>query len=165
MMRSARRAAVLILVVLAAAPAAGLAAERSRAFGYQGFGPRVGLSIDPDQAFVGMHVDLGEAFPHVRFQPNAEIGFGDHATLLALDADFHFRFRESWDVWNPYVGGGLGLAEAWPEEGASRGDIVFHAVGGIERYISTGKFFLEAKLGLDDDAPDWKFLAGWTFTR
>lgn len=164
-MRCLRRLGVLTCLLLLVASTAGWAAERSRTFGYQGFGPRVGLSLEPDQVFLGMHLDLGEAFPHVRFQPNAEIGFGDHGTLLQLDGDFHYRFLQSWDVWNPYVGGGLGLVEIWPEGGGSHGDLEFHAVGGIERYISSGKFFLETKLGLEDDSPDWKFLAGWTFTR
>jgi hypothetical protein len=150
------------------------AQDRNRLFGYHGFGPRVGLSIDPDQVFFGAHIDFGEAFPHVRFQPNVEVGFGDDITLIQADADFHYRFLESWDVWNPYVGGGVGMAH-WSFDDVdddieddidtSSTEFQIHAVGGIEKYVSSGKFFVESKIGIVDESPDLKFLAGWTFFR
>jgi opacity protein-like surface antigen len=146
------------------------AQDRNRLFGYHGFGPRVGLSIDPDQVFFGGHIDFGEAFPHVRFQPNIEFGFGDDITLIQADADFHYRFLDSWDVWNPYLGGGVGMAH-WSFDSNIEGvddsstEFQIHAVGGIEKYISSGKFFVESKIGVVDESPDLKFLAGWTFFR
>jgi hypothetical protein len=140
------------------------AQNRDRGFGYQGVGPRVGLSIEPDQFVVGGHADLGEAFPHVRFQPNGEIGFGNGGTTIQLDADLHYRFLNEWDVWNPYLGGGLGWVHYSLDE-ADGSKFQIHVVAGIEKYISDGKFFLETKLGAVDESPDWKFLAGWTFMQ
>jgi len=161
-----RAAGVLLSAAVAAAIAAPVSAmDRDRDFGYQGWGPRVGLSVNPDQVFVGGHIDMGEAFPHVRFQPNAELGFGDDRTVFQLDGDFHYRFLEDWDVWNPYLGGGLGLVHTSVDGGGSGSDFELHMVGGIEKYISRGKFFLETKLGVVDESPDWKFLAGWTFVN
>jgi hypothetical protein len=148
------------------------AQERNREFGYHGFGPRVGLSVNPDQVFIGAHIDLGEIARQIRLQPNAEIGFGDDITLIQVDGDFHYRFLEDWDVWNPYAGAGAGIAH-WsfdydgPEvEGididTSSTEFQIHLIGGVEKYISSGKFFVETKLGIVDESPDWKFLAGWT---
>ena len=45
--------------------------------GWYGWGPRVGLSSDPDQVIGGAQFDLGEFTRNLRFQPSAEIGFGD----------------------------------------------------------------------------------------
>ncbi len=149
------------LLVFLGEPAAAL--DRDRGFGYQGWGPRVGLSMNPDQVFFGAHLDMGEAFPHVRFQPNAELGFGDGGTLFQADADLHYRFLEDWDVWNPYLGGGIGWVHS--SKGRDRSEFQIHVIGGIEKYISRGKFFLETKLGAVVESPDWKFLAGWTFVN
>lgn len=159
-------AGVLVSTALVAALSGPVSAQdRNREFGYHGWGPRVGLSVNPDQVFFGAHLDMGEAFPHVRFQPNAELGFGDDATVFQLDGDLHYRFLEDWDVWNPYLGGGLGLAHISVDNGGSDTEFQVHMVGGIEKYIRSGKFFLETKLGIvdDEESPDWKFLAGWTF--
>jgi hypothetical protein len=153
-------------LALSLAAAGGTEAQnRNREFGFNGIGPRIGLSIDPDQFFFGGHIDFGEAFPHVRFQPNIEIGIDDDVTLVQLDADFHYRFLESWDVWNPYLGGGIGWVHAAFDRGRDDSDVQIHAVGGIEKYISRGKFFIETKLGVVDESPDWKFLVGWTFVQ
>lgn len=154
-------AALALLAMIGPSASAG---DRNRSFGYHGFGPQVGLSFSPDQLVVGGHLDLGEAFPHVRFQPTGDIGFGDHVTTFQANADFHYRFMNSWDVWNPYLGGGIGLVAA-SADGHSASDMGLHAIGGIEKYISSGKFFLEGKLGLVDESPDIKLMAGWTFVR
>lgn len=130
-----------------------------------GMGPRVGLTSNPDQVMLGLHYSAGQIAPHVRFQPNAEIGFGDHVTLLELNADFHYRFQESWDVWNPYAGAGLGYAMAFVDGGGDHNDLQAHLVGGIEKGIKTGAFFVETKIGLSKWTPDWKLLVGWTFGR
>jgi opacity protein-like surface antigen len=160
----------VLAVLLVSAAGNAEAQDRNRLFGYHGFGPRVGLSFNPDQVFVGGHIDFGEAFPHVRFQPNLEIGFGDDITLIQVDGDFHYRFLEAWDVWNPYLGGGLGLSHASLDNAPdgvddSSTDFQIHVVGGIEKYISSGKFFVESKLGLVDETPDFKLLVGWTFAQ
>lgn len=150
---------------LTAALAGGAAAQyRDRSFGYHGWGPRVGLSIDPDQVVGGVHIDLGELFPQVRMQPNAELGFGDDMRTFELNVPLHFRFAESFDVWSPYAGAELGWNFAWIDDVDDQSDLGLKLVGGFERHLSSGdKFFLEAKFGLSDESHDWKFVAGWTF--
>lgn len=130
-----------------------------------GMGPRVGLTSNPDQVMVGWHYSAGQIAPHVRFQPNVEAGFGDDVTLVELNADFHYRFQESWDVWNPYAGAGLGYAMAFVDKGEDSNDVQVHLIGGVEKGIKSGAFFVETKIGLSDWTPDWKILVGWTFGR
>lgn len=133
--------------------------------GYRGWGPRLGLTIDPDQFHVGAHLDFGNFARHVRFQPNIELGFGDNLTLVATNFEAAYRFRENWDVWTPYLGGGLGLNFAsydGPGDNSNT-DIGINFMGGVERGLSNGdRFFTEVKLGVVD-SPDVKVTVGWTF--
>jgi hypothetical protein len=136
--------------------------------GFRGWGPRVGLTMDPDQVHIGAHMDYGVFGPRVRFQPNIEAGFGDNITLIAFNFEAAYRFRDRWDAWTPYLGGGIGLDwwnydDNFPGNNDSDTDLGASILGGIERGLSNGnRFFVEAKLGLSD-APDAKFTVGWTF--
>lgn len=154
-------AALMILTI------AGAAHAQQGGFGYRGIGPRFGLSVDPDQVHVGMHVDFGDVARQVRFQPNFELGFGDGLTTGAFNFDMQYVFRRSWDVWAPYLGGGLGVNhferhdDGFPDRG--RTESAVNIMGGIEKYISArDRLFFEAKFGLIE-APDLKLTMGWTF--
>ena len=57
----------------------------------QGFGGRVGASVDPEQFYGGVHVQSGELADNLRFQPNLEIGVGDDRTLFAVNFEFTYR--------------------------------------------------------------------------
>ena len=99
--------ASLIAIVMAAALIPALAtASPDSDVGFRGWGPRVGLSLDPDQVHFGAHLDYGQFANHVRFQPNVEYGFGENWNLLTLNAEAAYRFNQNWDVWSPYLGGG-----------------------------------------------------------
>ncbi len=135
--------------------------------GFKGWGPRVGLTLDPDQVHFGAHADFGNFAQRVRFQPNFELGIGDDFTIGAANFEANYRFRETWNVWTPYLGGGVGILFIDHDtEGLGDGsDTEFGAsvLGGIEKGLSGGnRFFVEAKLGLVD-APDLKLTIGWTF--
>jgi len=137
--------------------------------GFRGWGPRVGVTIDPDQIHFGAHADFGHFAKHIRLQPNIELGIGDDLTVGAINFEGNYRFSESWDVWTPYLGGGLGLIFVdYDTEGLGDGtdtELGVSFLGGIEKGISGGdRFFVEAKLGLVD-APDFKITIGWTFGR
>jgi len=132
--------------------------------GFRGWGPRVGLTFSPDQFHFGAHMDFGNFAQHIRFQPNVEIGFGDNLTLIALNGEAAYRFASRWDVWTPYLGGGIGAFIFSADHGRGS-DTQFGAciLGGIEKGLTNGaRFFIEAKLGLAD-APDLKTTVGWTF--
>jgi len=172
-MRSKASLAIVALtlgIALAFAPRAALAQDDAGPnddLGFRGWGPRVGLTVDPDQVHVGLHLDYGVFGPRVRFQPNVEVGFGDDITLVAFNFEAAYRFRDRWDAWTPYLGGGIGLNwvnyDAGPFQDESDTDFGMNVLGGIERGLSNGnRFFVEAKLGLVD-SPDAKFTVGWTF--
>ncbi|MFH2051975.1 MAG: hypothetical protein ABIK96_05860 [bacterium] len=156
-------AAAAILAV--AAPARG-SGDPDSDVGFRGWGPRVGLSFDPDAVHFGAHLDYGNFAEHVRFQPNFEFGINGDDKLLALNAEAAYRFQSRWDVWTPYLGGGIGVNIKSHDRGNgddSETDLGLNVLGGIEKGLASGdRFFLELKLSLNDQ-PDVKVTAGWTF--
>jgi hypothetical protein len=158
---------ILIAVALAAALGPVLAmAGPDTDVGFRGWGPRVGLSINPDQIHFGAHLDFGNFARHVRFQPNVEMGFGDGVKLYTVNAEAAYRFSSTWDVWTPYLGGGLGAnIESVDSKGHgdSQTNLGVNLLGGIEKGLANGdRFFVEGKFSLND-VPDAKVTVGWTF--
>jgi hypothetical protein len=75
-------------------------------------GVRGGVGLDPEVITAGVHAKLGPFFnQNVFFRPNAEFGFGEVTTLVALNFEAVYRLpittRQS--RWSVYVGGGPGL--------------------------------------------------------
>jgi hypothetical protein len=136
---------------------------------FRGWGPRIGLTIDPDQFHFGAHADLGEFTDRVRFQPNVEIGLGDNVTTLAFNAEAFYQFDGEL---GPYAGGGLAINH-WSFDGGddnpfgddvsgSDTELGINALGGVELHDRDGDtFFLEGKIGLVD-SPDFKLTLGMT---
>ena len=146
-------------------------------FGYKGWGPRVGLSSDPDQLTGGVHIDFGEFASGVRFQPSVDLGFGDDVTTLTINGMVSYYFHKQVDgPVVPYAGGQLTVAfydldsdcEGFGQgfgngECDSETEIGPMAVGGIEMGLEGGNRFLaELALGFSD-LPEVKITAGWTF--
>lgn len=161
--------ATLVALTVVCAPAVAPAATDALSdIGFRGWGPRLGLTFNPDQFHVGAHMDFGNFARHVRFQPNVEIGFGDDVTLLTVNADAAYRFSERWDVWTPYLGGGVGLNFASAGDNGLGNDtsteLGLNVLGGIDKGLSNGdRFFVETKLGLLENTPDVMVTVGWTF--
>jgi hypothetical protein len=142
----------------------------------RGWGLRAGLTLDPDQVHVGAHADLGEIVPQLRFMPNLEVGFGDDRTVVALNGELAWMFRnlqlnlpENAGIWRPYLGGGLGLIfvdrDLPPHHRGddTETDLGINLLGGLERRLKNdNRFFFELKIGLSD-APDGKLTLGITF--
>jgi hypothetical protein len=153
-----RTSLLLCLTMLAAAPVWAMAYD---SVGYRGWGPRLGVTVGPDQFHFGAHLDLGYFAQHFRLQPNIEVGVGSDQTVVALNGEAAYRFISEWGRWSPYLGGGLGINVVSADGGHT--DLGVNVLGGIEKILAGGdRFFLEGKLGLVD-SPDWKFTAGWTF--
>lgn len=158
---------IVTLILIAGLTAPASAQEQTRV-GFRGWGPRVGLTIDPDQIHFGAHLDFGNFAKRVRFQPNFELGIGDNLMVAAFNLEAAFRFREKWDVWTPYAGGGLGINVIDHDDnngfgGNTNTELGVNILGGIEKGLSNGdRFFIEVKLGLAD-SPDFKATVGWTF--
>jgi hypothetical protein len=129
--------------------------------GYVGWGLRGGLSVDPDQFFVGAQVDLGEFTENVHFKPNLTVGFGDDVMLLSINPDISYHFPVE-DVGALYVGGILALQWIdYDQKGRDTdSELGLHAIGGLE--LQNSPIFLELNVGLDD-TPDLKAAVGFTF--
>ena len=139
------------------------AAQAATAWGVRG-----GITSNPDQVHVGVHVNGGELFTDGWFIPNLEVGFGDHLTLVALNPELVYKFsKRGTSDWGFYVGGGLGV-NFYNFDNNVPGDdsetrVGLNFLGGMSRKLSAGNdFFLELKLGAQD-SPDTKVTAGFTF--
>ena len=163
----------MVSVAQAATKSGKTTTARRSAVSLDYFGPRVGFSVSPDQVVVGGH--LSAMFdPEWTFNPSIEVGFGDHATVTALnfDAEYHFKMKTS--NWTPYVGGGLGVnfVSVHVDVPAPFTDFnVNDTVTGINFIVGTGiptvsgqRLFTELRLGAGDTAmPELKGILGWNF--
>ena len=159
------RLSMIVGVLLLSAPVWAQDAG-SRQADWNGWGIRVGLAVDPDQAVVGARYDFGEIADRVHFEPNVELGIGDDHTILAATAAFHYHFGAV-DRMRPYAGGGPALG--WVDRDRpgvvddSELEIALKAVGGARWPLKNGKeFFLELNL-VFGDLHDAEVLAGWRF--
>jgi len=131
-------------------------------------GPRVGVSSSPDQLVVGGQLGLSEFAPNWSFDPNAELGFGDHVTTIQLNFDAFYHFRIQGSDWRPYVGPGIGIAfysfdlpPGFRDE--SDTEVGLNVVGGFTFPAGQGRlWFMELRLGTGN-LPDFKAVGGINF--
>ena len=122
-------------------------------------GLRGGVSIDPDQVYVGGHIETEPLVERLVFRPNVEIGFGDDVTLAAFNFEFLWKFPRRGSQWGFYGGGGPAINLYQFEGPGDDTEAGFNFVGGLE---TTRGFFFEFKLGVHE-SPDFKFGVGYTF--
>ena len=153
-----------LVVVLCSLPAVAIASGS----GYQGWGPRVGFTSDPDQIVGGVHFDMGEIVSNLRWEPNFEVGFGDDVTSLSANVLFAYYFPLKSNI-TPYAGGQLAAVYFdWDDghgdhnDGGSDTEIGVDAVGGIETKVGGARMLFELQIGFGD-IHDAKFLVGWKF--
>jgi hypothetical protein len=128
----------------------------------QGPGARAGVSVDPDQFYVGGHYESNALVEHLHFKPNAELGFGDDITSIGLNFEFVYKVPVS-GPWNLYAGGGPAVNVYSFDTRFDDNDVEteggFNVLFGAE--TSRGLFF-ELKLGALD-SPDLKLGVGYTW--
>jgi opacity protein-like surface antigen len=134
---------------------------------WDGWGPRVGVSFDPDQVWGGVHFNLGYFARDVRFRPTISMGFGDDITLIQAMAEAHYIFSKV-QVWKPYVGGGIGIdwidSDDDDDDWDSDTEIAFAAVGGVETKLRSGILMgFEGRIGFGDADPDVMLGVTWSF--
>jgi hypothetical protein len=127
----------------------------------QSVGVRAGASVDPDQFYIGGHVETPAIVDHVHLRPNLEVGFGDHVTLVAVNIEAVYKYPLHRSPWTLYGGGGPAINYYNFENDVSDTEGGFNFVGGLEN--DRGLFF-EIKFGAWD-SPDLKFGVGYTFGR
>jgi hypothetical protein len=139
--------AVLVLVVVPSPVSA------------QAPGIRGGVSVDPDQFYLGGHYETGPLVDRLHFKPNLEAGFGDDITLIAINFEFVYKFP-SRRAWTLYAGAGPAINfYSFDERDDSDTEPGFNVLLGAA--AARGLFF-ELKIGAID-SPDLKFGVGWTF--
>jgi hypothetical protein len=143
---------VLGLVILSSTPALA-----------QDGGIRGGISVDPDQIYVGAHLETSPLVDRLHFRPNVELGLSDDLMLIAANMEFVYKFprRSSWGI---YAGAGPALnVYVFDDDAGGEDDTEteggFNVLVGVEH--ARGLFF-EFKVGAID-SPDFKFGVGWTF--
>lgn len=82
----------LVAAGLAAAIATSAQAEDT-GLGLRGWGPTVGMNLDPDQVTVGLMADFGTIATPLGLLGFADIGFGDDATSVIVAPSAVARFR------------------------------------------------------------------------
>jgi hypothetical protein len=122
-------------------------------------GVRAGVSIDPDQFYVGGHLETDPLVERLVFRPSIEVGFGDDVTLAAFNFEFAWKFPRRRNQWGFYAGGGPAINLYQSDGPGDDAEAGFNLVGGLEN--QRGLFF-EFKLGVAD-SPDFKFGVGFTF--
>jgi hypothetical protein len=145
-------ALALFGVLSAATPA-----SAQQPLGFRGWGLRGGVTIDPDQVHVGVHINAGEFAPRVRFQPSFEVGFGNDVVAGAINIDALYTIRRP--SWRPYLGGGLGVG-LFDSEGSDDFNVEagLNLVGGFE-WGPRSRYLLELRVGIGD-IPNVKVTAG-----
>jgi hypothetical protein len=124
-------------------------------------GPRVGLTADPDQVHLGLHLHLADMTPRVSFEPSGDVGVGSDIELLSFNFDIRYRFSMRNSSWSPYLGAGPALH--WVNsDGDDNSEVGLGFLGGMQTRGRTSTFFTEMRLGLID-SPDLKFTVGWKF--
>lgn len=128
-------------------------------------GLRVGFSSNPDQFLVGGQLNFSPVAERLYIVPSGEVGIGDHATTLAFNGDLQYRFLVHDAKVHPYAGGGLSVYYVNVNNGGgSDTNLGADILGGMFFNEKSGTpMFVEAKLGLTDRVPDWKFVFGVNF--
>lgn len=120
-------------------------------------GVRTGVSVDPDQFYLGAHLETDPLVDRLHFRPNIELGVGDDRTVLSANMEFVYKFPRR-RLWGLYAGGGPTINVTRRDE-RTRTDAGVNLLVGAEQ--SSGLFF-EFKFGVVD-SPNLKFGVGWTF--
>ena len=125
-------------------------------------GVQAGASLDPDQVYIGGHLETSPLVDRLRFRPNVDIGLGNDVTLIAVNLDFTYAFTAN-RPWNVYAGAGPAINVFRFDNGSfdngSATEAGFNFLIGAKH--QTGLFF-EMKVGTMD-SPDLKFGVGYTF--
>ena len=137
-----------------------VAAFATTAFAQQGPGARAGISVNPDQFYIGGHYDTGEIVDRLHLRPNVEIGFGDDVTTFALNIEALYLTPLPRSPWTFYAGGGPGV-NVYDFDNGSDTKAGLNVLAGLQH--DNGLFF-EVKGGLFD-SPDLKVGVGYTWKR
>jgi hypothetical protein len=158
----------MVVLALASVPASADIAGTSAA---RGVGPVLGIGMDPEQVHIGLRFGAGQLSNRLDLRPGVEAGFGDHITRGSFLVDALYRFRDRWDVWQPYAGGGISLGilghdhDHDPDFGDDDTEVEpgLNIIGGVSKAVRGDDLFqTELRIGIGE-APDLGISVGWLF--
>jgi hypothetical protein len=126
----------------------------------QGIGFQGGVSVDPEQGFVGTHFETGELFRNFRFRPGIDGGFGGHFSLATLNVEFLYHMSIGRSGWSIYQGGGPAVVFLRLNDDISVHAGTFFTFG----FAHENGFFTDFKVGTGN-APTLKFGVGYTVRK
>jgi hypothetical protein len=149
----------MLLCVLLSSPAAAQSqptiqrAGAEASVGFQG-----GVSIDPEQGFVGVFWESPQLGGRFSLRPGIDGGFGSDLRLATINIDFMARFPLGNSPWSLVSGGGPIIAFAKiPDLDASETSAGF---GYLFGFAHDSGFFADFRLG-SGDVPTLKIGAGY----
>jgi hypothetical protein len=125
----------------------------------QGIGFQGGVTVDPEQVFVGTHFETGELFRGLRFRPGIDGGFGGDYSTATINIEFLFHI-EVGRAWSLYQGGGPAVVFVRQNGNRSTHAGSFITFG----FAHEDGFFTDFKLGTGT-APTLKFAVGYTIRK
>lgn len=146
---------VLLVAVSSAANAQTVSSSQSQV-GFTG-----GVSIDPEQGFVGVFWQSPEIANRFHLRPGIDGGFGDHLRLATINIDFLARFPLGASGWDFIQGGGPAIVVAkFDFLGSSETDV---GAGGsyIIGFAHASGFLGEFRIGGGGNVPSLKLTAGY----
>jgi hypothetical protein len=126
----------------------------------QGIGFQGGVTVDPEQVFVGTHFETKELFRNFRFRPGIDGGFGGDYSLATVNIEFLYHIGVGQSGWSLYQGGGPAVVLVRRSEDTSVHAGSFITFG----FAHEGGFFTDFKLG-HGNSPMLKFTAGYTIRK
>jgi hypothetical protein len=126
----------------------------------QGIGFQGGVSVDPEQAFVGTHFETGELFRNFRFRPGIDGGFGGDYSLGIINIEFLYHVEFGRSGWSLYQGGGPAVVLLRRNDDTSVHAGTFVTFG----FAHENGFFTDFKLG-NGTLPTLKFAVGYTVRK
>ena len=145
-------------LMVAVAMALGLVTLSAASAAAQDVGVRTGVSVNPDQFYLGGHFDTGPLVERLHFRPNVEFGFGDDVTTSAINLEFVYKWPLRRSPWTLYAGAGPAI-NIYNFDGHTDSEGGFNFLGGFEHDKG---FFFEFKGGAWD-SPELKVGVGYTF--
>ena len=125
----------------------------------QGIGFQGGVTVDPEQAFVGTHFETGELFQNFRFRPGIDGGFGGDYSTATLNIEFLYHVPVG-RTWSLYQGGGPAVVFVRQNDRTSTHAGSFFTFG----FAHENGFFTDFKIGTGT-APTLKFGVGFTVRK
>ena len=126
----------------------------------QGIGFQGGGTVDPEQGFVGTHLETGEIFRSLRFRPGIDGAFGGEFSLASINIEFLYHLEVGRSGWSLYQGGGPAVVLLRREDDTSVHAGTFITFG----FAHENGFFTDIKIG-HNYAPTLKFTVGYTVRK